>query len=710
MPRLGIRTILLVALKLLLFAGRPLAGVPIPWHPRWANPLPHGNNVFAIAHDPSRGRAVTVSERGLLHYSDDLVTWIPRETGLEAALRGALFTPSGRLVLVGEAGTVLYSDGIEQLDPVTPGQLLDGPTEDWLEGVAMSPALIVAVGDLGAIYLSPDGAIWRRQATPYADYLSGVAWGTAGFVAVGDAGAILSSPDGTNWTRGVVGSGDWLGVTARGGDYLAVGRAGAIASRSGGGAWVLESTGHTNDLWVGTLSGSTRLVGGTSELLLSEKGAPWVDQLGRATAPAPPGTYYASLPLTNYFLLAGRGGLLTEGRRGSETLPFAWAEIAPSIRPFLSEVAFQNGLFATIGQNGAILTSGDGVDWSLELVPRSVTNTTLLGIGGDSNLLVAVGTRGALLRSPNWVTNILTPVDTGAGTILTSLPASTYGTLWLDLDPRPTTNQLHGVASGRGLYVVTGDNGEVLTSTEGSLWTHRPSPTTNLLSGVTAWGSGFAACGQGGTLLTSLNGIVWRRGSLRSSAWLFRIRAHAGLLAMVGEAGTMLTSLDGETWTAHATGSLEFLTDVAWIGTLCVVVGESGTVLGSEDYTNWTVLNPFTYRDLYGISASGNRLVMVGQEGVILRNSTPPCCDPVALLEFGQTLNLLDGTAENLFLLGGETDQRFVIDSCGDPASGAWVSGPYLEFLDSGGTITYLQSLPVGKIPTRQYYRTRLIP
>src|SRR5436189_3657773 len=84
-----------------------------------------------------------------LYTSDDLSTWLPRDSGVTNALRAVTFF-GPRIVITGESGLVLYADSPAVFKPGT----LDAPTADWLEAVAASPQTVVAVGDNGAVYTS----------------------------------------------------------------------------------------------------------------------------------------------------------------------------------------------------------------------------------------------------------------------------------------------------------------------------------------------------------------------------------------------------------------------------------------------------------------------------------------------------------------------------------------------------------------------------
>lgn len=674
---------------------------PISSHPRWSNPSPHGNQIFAMAYSETLQRAVQVTERGLLYFSDDLIQWTPRESGTDIALRSALFLPNGRLVCVGERGSVFYSDDLDATNLFAPGKLLDGPTDDWLESVTASPTGLIAVGDNGAIYASQDGSRWKRMATPFTTWLDGVAYGPPGFVAVGTAGAIFFSTDGTNWDSHPTGTKDWLSVTFGSGQYLASGKNGAIGISTNGTDWTLDNTGRTNDLWTASIQGGSRLLGGVYELLISETNGPWVDQLTLSSNAAPVGTYYSVLPRSHYFLAGGRNGILAEGYQSGDGFPYAWTETSPSLRPWLWSVTQVSGLYVAVGQRGSIMTSDNGADWSLELVPDSVTNSTFLGIGGDTNVLIAVGTGGALIRSVNSV--VQTPEGLTNG--------STFGVVWEPILPRPTTNQLQGVAAGHGLYLVVGDHGDIASSTDGLTWTLQTTDNTNLLSGVSASDTGFFACGQNGTLLSSgPTGDNWQILNVPTQKWLFRVRSHGAQSLAIGEAGTLLTSEDGSTWQLQNSGTAEFLTDAVWVQNTWYVVGQSGTLLWSTNSTDWKVLSTFTYRDLYGLAAEQDQLVMVGEEGAILRDQVIPNLAPMEILQFAQSKDAAQDTVSDLLLIGGRLDQRFILEWVDQTDWKTWTTGPFLEITDSSGVITFLVTRPSTNSPPKRFYRTRLVP
>jgi len=315
-----------------------------------------------------------------------------------------------------------------------------------------------------------------------------------------------------------------------------------------------------------------------------------------------------------------------------------------------------------------------------------------------------------MLLSPNLLTNVV--FTNQSGQVITQ-EVSTLGVLWNPLEPRPVTNALQGICYGHDLYCVTGDRGVIMTSADGATWTRPPTPVTNLLSSVTAYPEGFVAVGDDGALLRSTNGAVWTVVNTQMTNWLYRVRYVNDVLVAVGQNGTILTSSDGLGWTSQASGTSEWLNDVTWLDGEFFVVGTRGTVLTSPDAVVWIDRGTITGKSLYGAATDGARLVAVGIEGIILRSPVVPDLRPVEILSYSRVTNLLSATVDNLFLFGGQPDQRFVLgygSSVDGQSTNSWSPGPQLEFFDESGTLFYLESLPLTNAPAQEFYRTSPAP
>ena len=653
--------------------------------------------------------AIQVADRGQIFSSADLTLWVPEDSGTSNDLQAVTFLShsSNRILVSGESGTMLYADWP---GPYRPGTLLDGPTSDWLVAIAVSenpqPRLAVAVGDNGAVYTSTNGIHWKRQSSGTSLWLLGVAWGTNGFVACGENGKIITSANGTNWTARTSGVlTDLDRVSFQDGRYTIVG-AGGICLTNGStlNSWLPVNTGASNALYH-TASSIARIVVGDSEVRLKEPGTAWTDELAKTNGPTP-WTYYANIALPNYFLIAGRTGLMEEGVK-TNGAPYAWEPSDESIRNWLWDVANPTNLYVAVGDFATVMTSGNGGNWKLELVPDAVTNSIFLGVGGTADMLVTVGEKASLIISPNIATTN-TIVTNG---VPTNIVSNSYGVLWYAITNLATTNDLQGVGATTNLFVVTGGNGTILTSPDATNWTQRTSPTSRFLSSVTPWTRGWVATGDDGALVASSDGIAWSLLPPPTTNWISRVRFLGERLIAVGQNGIILTSTNAVNW-SKTNLQAKWLNDVAFVDNTYFVVGLTGAVYTSSNAVDWVGHRGLTKQHLYGAASDSRQLVSVGVEGIILRSQIVPDNSPITILSYdrGPTTNQFGIFLANLYLFGGKPDQKFTLDRRVAFDTNSWATGPQLEFFDGSGTLFYLETITISNPPPKEYYRATLIP
>ncbi|MBI4326598.1 MAG: hypothetical protein HY674_15235 [Chloroflexi bacterium] len=662
------------------------AKFPLRWH--WSNPTPHGGNIRAMAY--TNGLYVQVCERGQIYTSDDLELWLAQDSHTTNALRAVTFF-GDRIIITGENGTVVYGDAVTDL------QFLSLGTSDWLEGVAASPDLLVAVGDNGAIYTSSDGAAWIRRPQSFTTWLRSVAYGAGFFVAVGQQGFVAVSQNGTSWqVQTSFTTEDLNKVAYINGQFWVVGNSGQTFARDLLPGWQRVNSGATNHLYAVAGIDERRLLAGDSEVRFRESRT-WSNELDpNKTFAAPNWTYLSALWDGNRFLLGGRTGMLVEGFKTNGTSSVVWQTLDDSIRNWLWDVVRMPDFYIAVGDFGTVMTSDNGLNWDLEVVPDSVTNSVLQGVGGTTNTLLAVGSYGSILVSRHTlVTNVVTNAVTSA---LSTNVGSTLGVEWTAVQPPPTDNDLQGVAVWGNLFVITGGAGTILTSTDTTKWTVR-SVSSAFLSGVTTFPGGLVAVGDLGAILTSPDGVQWTSRNSGTANWLYRVHYLGERLIAVGENGSIITSRDGMAWSPQASGTTLWLNDAAYIDDTYFVVGAEGTVLASTNALNWTNLGTISQKTLYGTAVHNGQLVAVGIEGIILRSQVAPISEPVKILGFSRESN------QNLFLFSGQADQRFTLDRSTDLLS--WVPGNELEILDSSGTLLYLEGS--NSVP-REFFRTTLAP
>ena len=219
---------------------------------------------------------------------------------------------------------------------------------------------------------------------------------------------------------------------------------------------------------------------------------------------------------------------------------------------YLTSTTYGNDTFVAVGDNGAIITSPDGVTWTSQI---SGYPNNLYGITYGNNIFVAVG-EGNTLTSPDGVT--WTPQAAGA---FTNFFAITYG---------------------NNTFVKVGGNGTILTSPDTVTWTLRSSGTNQNLNGVTYGNDTFVAVGYNGTITTSPDGVTWTPQASGTDYQLSGITYGNSSFVVSGGSGKIFTSPDGISWIYRVTGVIKSLNDITYGCNTFVTVGQTGTILQSD--------------------------------------------------------------------------------------------------------------------------------
>ena len=152
-----------------------------------------------------------------------------------------------------------------------------------------------------------------------------------------------------------------------------------------------------------------------------------------------------------------------------------------------------------------------------------------------------------------------------AGTILVTKPgAAGIGTAFEIVQQFATAN-LNGVGANGDIFVAVGDNGAILRSNNGEVWT-----------GVTTT-----------SISTKLNHVHYGNGQ-----WI-----------AVGAAGTVIRSSDqGLTWSVVSFGATFDLNRVGYANSVWVAIGTEGMVLNSIDTNNWYKRSTGDGEDINGLT------------------------------------------------------------------------------------------------------------
>jgi hypothetical protein len=489
-----------------------------------------------------------------------------------------------------------------EAQPCTPWQWVNPlPQGNHLNAVTFGGGRWVAVGDLGTVLTSDDGASWRLERAGTTTDLYAVTWGDDGFVAVGDEGIVMRSQDGSSWSY--VRSMAWplFAVASNGDRYVTVGYVGQIYYSDDAVTWAWAGPVTLVNLYAVIWDGSRFVAGGGGAVGSTSVGA---------ILTSADGALWRSVSSVGFSEIAWNGSVYV-GNGGYVEYPISISSDLVTWEPGSLEgvqrirgVAWGGSLFAAIGNQGELLTSETGREWHRVTVPAGDLRDVAWG-GGD---FVVVGSDGLLLVSPDgstwteassgprfwvsavaWNGELFLAVGFGSAAVLTSPD----GVVWLQHEVAELRYVvLNDLVWAGEQFVAVGDNGAIATSSDGLSWQRRESGTTRHLSAV-AWNGhrlvavGQDICPQGGP-----SGFCWPG---------------------VGE--RIVVSDDGETWIpAQIPEGIEVF-DVTWAGDRWVAVGSPHVMLTSADGLSWSVEQLDPNIELGSVIWTGDRLVAAGSFG-----------------------------------------------------------------------------------------------
>jgi hypothetical protein len=315
----------------------------------------------------------------------------------------------------------------------------------------------------------------------------------------------------------------------------------------------------------------------------------------------------------------------------------------------LEHIVFHNGRYVAAGQGGSILTSTNATNWIAMDLGNRYTALGLAAGNGRFAALIAEDETYFVLTSTDglaWTPNIvpgfayLTTISFEEGYFhvwgatasgQTQRGESVDGGAWRLQFTAGLSSPPRSIAYGAGMYIAAG-YGQLFDAADGVHFTARPAGGTlnrvRYLSGI------FVATGSDGTLFTSTDaGRHWRphycgvRGQFRGIAY--------GDLRFIAvcENGIVAYSLDsGASWftgTISVQGALmtQDLGDILFDGTRFVICGHDGVLLTSTSGSIWTKQRQGGLADLKGVAYNNGVFVAVGNGALTSSNGvdwTPP--------------------------------------------------------------------------------------
>ena len=316
-----------------------------------------------------------------------------------------------------------------------------------------------------------------------------------------------------------------------------------------------------------------------------------------------------------------------------------WAQSTASSYGDLTGVSYNpfTQTWVAVGTDGIILVATNTVYTVSSRITQSV-NIPLTSVSGLQVGMVASLSTGSTGILPG--STIILSINSGASTITVSKLVTldedaelVFNNLtWTETDNLGISTTLRGITYANGFFVVVGDNGIIVASTNnGATWNFLTSGVTNSLYNVRYLNNNWYAVGTNGTLLKgvlrSSGTITWTKVSTNVTDTLYDISLSNNIFVIVGSRGTILNSTNGTNWYRVSTSFTNNLLALAPNSPTPVAVGSTGIVVqeSSQYFVNWAVrdisFEMFNFNTLDQLRAlgypvkAGDTLVFAQQEG-----------------------------------------------------------------------------------------------
>ena len=140
-------------------------------------------------------------------------------------------------------------------------------------------------------------------------------------------------------------------------------------------------------------------------------------------------------------------------------------------------------------------------------------------------------------------------------------------------------------------YVIIGDNGLIITSSNLETWEQQNSTVSvNLLSITYSEEKHlFVAVGMTGTILVSEDGITWEDKSYNTNKTLFNVSyiKEKSLFIITASSGYIITSQDGIIWSGKYIPTNSDLNYTLYVFNKIFICGTGGTIISTSDMITW---------------------------------------------------------------------------------------------------------------------------
>lgn len=534
--------------------------------------------------------------------STDGVTWVSNNQVTTTTILGSAYGNNANVsVICGSTGFIRHTYNVA-------GRYSGSNTTTLMRASAYGNGTFIVTGDSGVLRTSTDGVFWDYKIVT-ANAMYAAIYANDKFIISGVSGNTSYSLDnGATWNFVSLGTANTtLGIAYGNNRFVRVSGSGNVGTSINGISWNISADASVNalgnNIWTVAYNNvsNTFFYSGTNyRSAVSADGQTWTTVFPYANTTNQTAANSAVFG-NNEIVVVGWGGVPIKSRANDSN---TWYTFSPRTNAIMYGVAYGSNVWVTVGANGNVRTSTDGLYWSIQDANVNMQNPyNYRNQGERGNLLFVEYQNGRFLTGGEWGT----------------FRYSTDGYNWVPVNFSGDLNldaSLTGVTYGQGKYVVVGNGYFVATSTDLVNWTKArlpftpylnyniggSLPTGNLHANLTTvvynpTTNTFAIGGFNRTYFTSTDAITWvdRRDNTGLKELIHGINhlsiGDNGKFVYVGTNSMVGTSTDGIRWGGSGiTGNILFNTVNALsysVQTGLYVISNGACFSTSTDLWHW---------------------------------------------------------------------------------------------------------------------------
>jgi len=687
--------------------------------------------LYDVSYGGTNNLYTVVGNVGVLYTSTNAASWSVGTSNTTSILYVTHATPS-LISIAGDFGA--YQASTDGVIYSTYGINMQYTTANATPRVARNGNTYVAAGGLGFISYANAALSFTQWSAATSGTVSElrdvISNGSNLFITGGVGGVLLTSLNGATWTARTSGTTSHINCLTNNGTtlYVYAGVGGALSTSPDGTTWTARTSGTASEIRDIHWDGSQYVYVG----------------VGGVVATSPNAITWTARTSTVTFQLEGVWGNGTrwvaagfEGTVVTSTDAITWSTTTtPTFsREDFSSVAFGNSTWVLVTQSGQSFTSTDGITWgwgknfNLEFLNVNFLSGVFVFsasnfVATSTDLISYVYAGGSAMNrriydittntaNDKWVmVSTSKQNNSTAQNRWSNIRYSSDGYTWLGAPVQgdgpytqnclATTVTYLSVGYGDGMYVAGGNNGQVLTSTDGETWTSyglatnstatmlefgtdlyvlgyemqrnstqttwwnwttAPNPSTanqGLFAPVRAINDGtkIVTCGGSGLAWTTTDWSAWTQVTATTSGQQLNCLSYNGSVYVIGgQAATILSSTDAVTWTPRTSAGGTHHYGLAWGSGpgLWVMTSNTGAIQTSPDGITWTARTSGTAQSLNWAHYANNLYVAVGNNNTVVTstNGTTWTLTSVAggnwgYVTYAQSKWVLSGTANVL--------------------------------------------------------------